>query len=101
MKSDDDNLGDINYYIKSEDNNDDEYFEREEIEESIFENEVIEEETDLSVNDVQEIPQDDIPNVNRNFSVNIPDRKKNQIQRIGSNKEIRGGDNGTIFFNKK
>ena len=88
MKSDDDNLGDINYYIKSEDNND-EYFEREEIEQSIFENEVIDEETDLSVNDVQEIPQDDIPNVNRNFSVNIPDRKKNQIQRIGSNKEIR------------
>ena len=100
MKSDDDNLGDINYYIKSEDNND-EYFEREEIEQSIFENEVIDEETDLSVNDVQEIPQDDIPNVNRNFSVNIPDRKKNQIQRIGSNKEIRDGDNGTIFFNKK
>ena len=101
VKNYEDNLGDINYYIKSEDNNDDEYFEIEEIEESIFENEVIEEETDLSVNDVQEIPQDDIPNVNRNFSVNIPDRKKNQIQRIGSNKEIRGGDNGTIFFNKK
>lgn len=104
VKSDDDNLGDINYYIKSEDNDDDdddEYFEREEIEDSINENEVIEEEPDLNINDIQETPQDVIPNVNRNFSVNIPDRKKNQIQRIGSNKEIRGGDNGTIFFNKK
>jgi len=98
VRIDDDNLGDINYYIKSDS---DEYFEREEIEESIIENKIIEEETDLSVNEVQEIPQDDIPNVNRNFSVNIPDRKKNQIQRIGSNKEIRDGDNGTIFFNKK
>jgi hypothetical protein len=93
IKIDEDNLGDINYYM--EPSNDD-YFEREDIEESIVENEVIEEENNIEI--PQEIPQEII---NRNFSVNIPNRKKNQIQRIGSNKEIRGGDNGTIFFNKK
>jgi hypothetical protein len=72
------------------------YFEREEIEELIVENEIIAEENNQE--SLQDKPQDTI---NRNFSVNIPDRKKNQIQRIGSNKEIRDGDNGTIFFNKK
>jgi hypothetical protein len=97
VRIDEDNLGDINYYIKSDDND---YFEREEIEELIVENEIISEENNQeSLQDTpQEAPQDTI---NRNFSVNIPDRKKNQIQRIGSNKEIRDGDNGTIFFNKK
>lgn len=37
----------------------------------------------------------------RGFSTKIPDRKTNSVERIGSNKEIRGGNNDTIFFNKK
>ena len=37
----------------------------------------------------------------RGFSVNIPNRReKNAIQRIGSNKEIRGGNDNKIFFNR-
>jgi len=37
----------------------------------------------------------------RGFSTRIPDRKTNSVERIGSNKEIRDGNNDTIFFNKK
>lgn len=37
----------------------------------------------------------------RGFSTKIPDRKTNSVERIGSNKEIRDGNNDTIFFNKK
>jgi len=37
----------------------------------------------------------------RGFSTNIPYRKNNDIQRIGSNKEIRDGNNDKIFFNRK
>jgi hypothetical protein len=37
----------------------------------------------------------------RGFSTNIPNRKSNTVERIGSNKEIRDGNNDTIFFNKK
>jgi len=100
LKAEEDNLGDINYYIKSEDNN--EYFEREEIEDSIIENEIIDEQTELIDEQQEEQESQEEPQtIKRNFSVNIPDRKKNQIQRIGSNKEIRDGDNGRIFFNKK
>ena len=37
----------------------------------------------------------------RGFSVNIPNRReKNVIQRIGSNKEIRGGNDNKIYFNR-
>ena len=42
------------------------------------------------------------PIKDRGFSVNIPSRRdKNSIQRIGTNKEIRDGNNDKIFFNKR
>ena len=48
------------------------------------------------------IRKEDIKEIReRGFSVNIPTRKdKNTIQRIGSNKEIRGGNDDKIFFNR-
>jgi len=48
------------------------------------------------------IRREDIKEIReRGFSVNIPTRRdKNTIQRIGSNKEIRGGNDDKIFFNK-
>jgi len=48
------------------------------------------------------IRKEDIKEIReRGFSVNIPTRRdKNTIQRIGSNKEIRGGNDDKIFFNK-
>ena len=55
--------------------------------------EVVEEvvEEPVKINDINE----------RGFSVNIPNRRgSNQVQRIGSNKEIREGINNTVFFNK-
>ncbi len=39
---------------------------------------------------------------NRGFSVNIPDRKQNNlVERIGSNKEVRGETPSTVFFKKR
>ena len=48
------------------------------------------------------IRKEDIKEIReRGFSVNIPTRRdKNTIQRIGSNKEIRGGNDDKIFFNR-
>ena len=38
----------------------------------------------------------------RGFSVQIPDRKKtNTVSRIGTNKELRNGDNDTIYFKRR
>lgn len=38
----------------------------------------------------------------RGFSVPVPDRKiTNSVNRIGSNKEVRDGDNDTIYFKKR
>jgi hypothetical protein len=45
--------------------------------------------------------QVDNETLRRGFSTNIPNRKSNTVERIGSNKEIRDGNNDTIFFNKK
>jgi hypothetical protein len=56
--------------------------------------EPIKEERIIRKEDIKEIRE-------RGFSVNIPTRRdKNTIQRIGSNKEIRGGNDDKIFFNK-
>ena len=56
--------------------------------------EPIKEERIIRKEDIKEIRE-------RGFSVNIPTRKdKNTIQRIGSNKEIRGGNDDKIFFNR-
>lgn len=44
---------------------------------------------------------EDIQEKNRNFSVEIPERKNNSISRIGSNKEIRGGNLKNIFYKRK
>lgn len=56
--------------------------------------EPVKEERVIRKEDIKEIKE-------RGFSVNIPARKeKSSIQRIGSNKEIRGGNNDTLFFNK-
>tara|TARA_R100000908_G_scaffold23482_1_gene9510 strand:+ start:18355 stop:19503 length:1149 start_codon:yes stop_codon:yes gene_type:complete len=39
---------------------------------------------------------------NRGFSVSVPDRKvTNTVNRIGSNKEVRDGNNNTIYFKKR
>jgi hypothetical protein len=56
--------------------------------------EPVKEERIIRKEDIKEIRE-------RGFSVNIPTRRdKNTIQRIGSNKEIRGGNDDKIFFNK-
>lgn len=56
--------------------------------------EPVKEERIIRKEDIKEIRE-------RGFSVNIPTRKdKNTIQRIGSNKEIRGGNDDKIFFNR-
>ncbi len=56
--------------------------------------EPVKEERMIRKEDIKEIRE-------RGFSVNIPTRRdKNTIQRIGSNKEIRGGNDDKIFFNK-
>ena len=51
----------------------------------------------------RKITLDDLPERNnRGFSVNIPERKSNNnVQRIGSNKEVRGGDTSKVFFKKR
>ena len=57
--------------------------------------EPVKEERMIRKEDIKEIKE-------RGFSVNIPTRRdKNTIQRIGSNKEIRDGNNHKIFFNKR
>jgi hypothetical protein len=54
----------------------------------------VKEERIIRKEDIKEIRE-------RGVSVNIPTRRdKNKIQRIGSNKEIRGGNDEKIFFNK-
>ena len=48
------------------------------------------------------ITLEDIAEKNRGFSVNIPDRKSNNVvERIGSNKEVRENEPGTVFFKKR
>lgn len=37
----------------------------------------------------------------RGFSVTVPVRKKNSIERIGSNKEVRDGKSDTVYFKKR
>tara|TARA_R110000803_G_scaffold74903_3_gene139054 strand:+ start:42337 stop:43629 length:1293 start_codon:yes stop_codon:yes gene_type:complete len=38
----------------------------------------------------------------RGFSIHVPDRKKtNAVNRIGTNKEVRDGDDSTIYFKKR
>lgn len=37
----------------------------------------------------------------RGFSVTVPVRKKNSIERIGSNKEVRNGKSDTVYFKKR
>ena len=69
------------------------------IEEIIEPEEVVEESIEEIIEEVIQLP---IENINeRGFSVNIPNRReKNTIQRIGSNKEIRGGNDDKIYFNR-
>jgi len=64
----------------------------------------------LSAMDIVEEPKqfdrtiklEDLPEKNRGFSVNIPDRKSNNaVERIGSNKELRGDEPGKVFFKKR
>jgi hypothetical protein len=55
--------------------------------------EPVKEERIIRKEDIKEIKE-------RGFSVAIPKRDKNTIQRIGSNKEIRNGEEDKIFFNK-
>lgn len=65
----------------------------------------------LSAMDIVEEPKpqerkitlEDLPERNnRGFSVNIPDRKSNNsVERIGSNKELRENEPGTVFFKKR
>jgi hypothetical protein len=64
----------------------------------------------LSAMDIVEEPKqidrtitlEDLPEKNRGFSVNIPDRKlNNSVERIGSNKELRGDEPGKVFFKKR
>ena len=77
-------------------------------------NEIIEEEESPVVEEVKEEPKvdegkvtiDDIKEKkeerDRGFSVRVPDRKKsNTVDRIGSNKEIRNGDSGTVYFKRR
>lgn len=70
-----------------------------ESEEIIEPEEVVEESIEEIIEEVIQLP---IENINeRGFSVNIPNRReKNTIQRIGSNKEIRGGNDDKIYFNR-
>ncbi len=72
--------------------------ELEDAEEEVIELEDVVEE----VIELEEVIQLPIENINeRGFSVNIPNRReKNTIQRIGSNKEIRGGNDDKIYFNR-
>ena len=55
--------------------------------------EPVKEERIIRKEDIKEIKE-------RGFSVAMPKRDKNTIQRIGSNKEIRNGEEDKIFFNK-
>ena len=51
----------------------------------------------------RKITLDDLPERNnRGFSVDIPERKSNNmVERIGSNKEVRDGDSSKVFFKKR
>lgn len=73
-----------------------------EIKEEIKE-EVIEEEPKIEKVTPRTIRVEDLPEKNnRGFSVNIPDRKSNNVvERIGSNKEVRDGDPTKVFFKKR
>lgn len=52
----------------------------------------------ISLTDIKEIKDD----INRGYSVPIPKpRTSNTIQRIGTNKIVKNGDNDTFFFKKK
>ena len=50
----------------------------------------------ISREDIKEIKERE-----RGFSVTVPVRKKNSIERIGTNKEVRDGKSDTIFFKKR
>lgn len=83
--------------INNQNDNIDKELEIEDVVSETNENVINDEITETPVSDVVE--NNDINN--RGFSVNIPNRKyANQIQRIGSNKEIRDGVTNTLFFNK-
>lgn len=66
-------------------------------EELIVENEDEKKSTERVIR-VEDLPE----RSNRGFSVNIPDRKQNNlVERIGSNKEIREDDPNKVFFKKR
>lgn len=75
----------------------DEQFE-DDIEEPIVENTSEDAKNDgkLKLEDIKEIKQ-----INRGYSVNVPNPKStNAIQRIGSNKIVKDGENNKIFFKR-
>ncbi len=52
----------------------------------------------IAIEDIKEVKERE-----RGFSVTIPTRKKkgNTVDRIGSNKEVRDGDNDTVYFKRR
>ena len=79
------------------------------IEETIFEEavDVVEEENDDSIKLREpvvpngKITVEDIKEVkDRGFSINIPKQSSNTIQRIGSQKIVKDGDNNKVFFKR-
>jgi len=61
-------------------------------------------ETLISYTDIVEEPKEDPTQIkgDRGFSVKIPERKKDRIvNRIGSNKETRDGDDNVVYFKKR
>lgn len=49
----------------------------------------------IELEDIKEIKEN-----NRGFSVKVPQPKNNNIERIGSNKIVKGGDNNKVFFKR-
>jgi hypothetical protein len=59
-------------------------------------------ETKDEVKNDRVIRLEDLPEKkNRGFSVNVPERNSNVVERIGSNKEVRDGNINTIYFKKR
>jgi hypothetical protein len=77
------------------------------IQEEIIEEKVIEESIKPEIIEEVQIPLTESIEEDRGFSVPVPKAKKgrgtptNAIQRIGSNKEIRDGNNDTFIFKRK
>ena len=77
------------------------------IQEEIIEEKVIEESIKPEIIEEVQIPLNESIQEDRGFSVPVPKAKKgrgiptNAIQRIGSNKEIRDGNNDTFIFKRK